>query len=293
MTQSVKTTIIMLGTGTPNPVPERSGPAVAIVVGHRSYLVDAGTGIVRQAARAQRLGFPALDAPRLTTAFITHLHSDHTLGLADLILTPWVLERKDPLNLFGPSGLAAMTDHTLSAYDLDIQARRFGLEQANDTGIRVQVTEIREGLIYQDDLVKVEAFLVDHPPFEAYGYRFTTPDKTIVLSGDTCYNSNLIEWARGCDVLIHEVISAQGVRARDPKWKKYHLRVHTTSTDLGRIAEQVRPGKLVLYHQLFMPSPDASGRMVTEAEREEAILADIAAFWKGPVISARDLDLIE
>lgn len=288
-----ETTIIMLGTGTPNPVPERSGPAVAIVVGNRAYLVDAGTGIVRQAAKAQQLGYPALDASRLTTAFITHLHSDHTLGLADLILTPWVLERQEPLKLFGPAGLAAMADHTLLAYDHDIQARRFGLEQANETGIQVLVSEIQEGIIYQDDLVKVEAFLVDHPPFEAYGYRFTTPDRTIVISGDTCYCSNLIEWARGCDVLIHEVISAQGVQARDPKWKKYHLRVHTTSTDLGRIAEQVRPGKLVLYHQLFMPSPDASGRMITEAEREKAILTDIADFWKGPVLSARDLDRID
>ena len=293
MTKPLKTSVILLGTGTPNPVPERSGPAVAIVVGDRSYLVDAGTGIVRQAAKAQRLGFPALDAAQLTTAFITHLHSDHTLGLADLILTPWVLERPEPLRLFGPTGLRSMADHTLSAYAADIQARRFGLEQANATGIQVLVTEITEGLIYEDDRVKVEAFRVDHPPFEAYGFRFTTPDRVIVISGDTCYNENLIHWAKGCDILVHEVISATGVQARDPKWKKYHLRVHTTSTDLGRVAAQIQPGRLVLYHQLFMPSPDAAGHLPTEAEREAQILADIHAAWPGPVHSARDLDVIE
>ena len=288
----LKTSVILLGTGTPNPVPERSGPAVAIVVGDRSYLVDAGTGIVRQAAKAQRLGYPALDASQLTTAFITHLHSDHTLGLADLILTLWVLERTHSLQLFGPAGLKSMADHTLAAYEADIQARRYGLEQANATGIQVNVTEINEGLIYEDDRVKVDAFRVDHPPFEAYGYRFTTPDRVIVISGDTCYNENLIQWAKGCDILIHEVISAIGVQARDPKWKKYHLLVHTPSTDLGRIAAQIQPGRLVLYHQLFMPSPDASGHMPTEAEREAQILADIQASWPRPVHSARDLDII-
>lgn len=293
MSESLKTSVILLGTGTPNPVPERSGPAVAIVVGDRSYLVDAGTGIVRQAAKAQQLGFPALEASQLTTAFITHLHSDHTLGMADLILTPWVLERTTPLRLFGPAGLKSMVDHTLSAYEADIQARRYGLEQANEMGNQVNVSEISEGLVYEDDRVKAEAFRVDHPPFEAYGYRFTTPDRVIVISGDTCYNENLIQWARGCDILIHEVISATGVQARDPKWKKYHLRVHTTSRDLGRIAAQVQPGRLVLYHQLFMPSPDANGHMPTEVEREAQILEDIRESWTGPVQSARDLDIIE
>ncbi len=293
MSESLKTSVILLGTGTPNPVPERSGPAVAIVVGDRSYLVDAGTGIVRQAAKARQLGFPALEASQLTTAFITHLHSDHTLGMADLILTPWVLERPVPLRLFGPAGLKSMVDHTLSAYEADIQARRYGLEQANEMGNQVIVSEIREGLVYEDDRVKVEAFRVDHPPFEAYGYRFTTPDRVIVISGDTCYNENLIQWARGCDILIHEVISATGVQARDPKWKKYHLRVHTTSKDLGRIAALVQPGRLVLYHQLFMPSPDANGHMPTEAEREAQILENIRESWTGPVQSARDLDIID
>lgn len=293
MKEESKTKVIMLGTGTPNPVPERSGPSVAIVVNNNSYLVDFGTGIVRQAERANQMGFPALEAKNLKTGFLTHTHSDHSIGLADLIFTPWVLEREEPLKVYGPKGIKKMVNHLLAAYEEDIDARRFGLEQANEMGIQVQATEIEEGIIYKDDLVTVEAFLVDHPPFEAYGYKFTTPDKVIVISGDTCYNTNLIDHAKGCDILIHEVISSTGVQFRDPKWKKYHLRVHTTSKDLGKIAAQVNPGKLVFYHQLFMVAPDETGRMVTEEEREAEMIADVKANYEGPVISAKDLDIID
>lgn len=293
MNTKYNTKVVMLGTGTPNPVPERSGPSVAIVVNENSYLIDFGTGIVRQAERANQMGISALEAKNLKTAFLTHLHSDHTIGLADLIFTPWVLERESSLKIYGPKGVKKMAEHVLAAYEEDINARMFGLEKANKTGIIVNTTEITEGIIYQDELVTVEAFFVDHPPFEAYGYKFTTPDKVVVISGDTCYNDNLIKHAKGCDILIHEVISSTGVQLRDPKWKKYHLRVHTTSKDLAKIAAQVNPGKLVFYHQLFMVASDETGRMVTAAEREEEMIAEVKSEYKGLVISAKDLDIIE
>lgn len=287
-----RTQVVMLGTGTPNPDPERSGPSLAIIVDDNSYLVDFGTGIVRQAARANKMGIEALEAKHLKRGFLTHTHSDHTLGLADLILTPWVLEREEALKIFGPKGTKKMVDHILAAYEEDIEARINGLEAANKTGIIVDTEEIQEGLVYEDELVKVEAFLVDHPPFEAYGYKFTTPDKVIVISGDTCYSENLIKHGKDCDILIHEVISSTGVNLRDPKWKKYHLRVHTTSKDLAKIAEKINPGKLVFYHQLFMVSPDEDGRMVSEEEREEEMIADVRERYEGVIISAKDLDII-
>jgi len=289
----ITTKVIMLGTGTPNPVPERSGPSVAIIVGDNSYLIDCGTGIVRQAERANRLGFKQLEASQLKRCFITHTHSDHTIGLTDLIFTPWVLERQEPLEIYGPKGVKSMTNHILSAYEQDIEARRFGLEQANEMGIVVKTTEIKEGLIYEDELVKVEAFLVDHPPFEAYGYKFTTPDKVIVISGDTCPNNNLINKAKDCDILIHEVISTTGVQLRDPKWKKYHLRVHTTSKDLADIASVINPKKLVFYHQLFMIAPDKTGKMVTEEERESEMIAEVREKYDGIIISPKDLEIID
>lgn len=294
MNSKSRTKVVMLGTGTPNPTPDRQGPALAIVVDDRSYLVDAGTGIVRRAAEAhQTMGIEALSPTHLTHCFLTHLHSDHTIGLPDLITTPWILERTKPLNIFGPKGTKVMVDHLTAAYSLDIDARMNGLEQANETGIQVITSEFEEGLIYEDDLVKVEAFRVYHPPFDAFGLRFTTPDKVVVVSGDTSYNENLIEHAKGADILVHEVISAKGVERRDPNWKKYHKTVHTTSKELGKIAEIANPGKIVFTHQLFMTLPDEDGVVPTLEENELEMIQDVQENYAGEVISPRDLTVIE
>ena len=120
---AMMTRIVMLGTGTPNADPERSGPAVAIVRSGTAYLVDAGPGIVRRAATAaRRHRMHALEASQLRIVFLTHLHSDHTLGLPDLILSPWTLERHEPLVVYGPPGTKAMVDHILAAYSADISS---------------------------------------------------------------------------------------------------------------------------------------------------------------------------
>src|SRR6266567_2171163 len=134
-----KTQIVLLGTGTPGPDPERFGPATAIVVNGNAYLVDFGVGIVRRAAAARNKGITALEPTNLKMAFITHLHSDHTLGFPDVILTPWVMGRKEPLEVFGPSGTQAMAERILQAYDVDIRARTQGLEHSNATGYKVHV----------------------------------------------------------------------------------------------------------------------------------------------------------
>lgn len=285
--------VVMLGTGTPNPIPERSGPCVAVVVGDSSYIVDAGIGLVRRAEVANRMGVKALEASNLQRAFLTHLHSDHTAGLPDLILTPWVLERSEALQVYGPKGTKDMCHHIKEAYKLDIDARMNGLEKAIPQGIVVEAYENNgDGLVYEDDKVRVKAFLVDHQPFEAYGYKFITKDKTIVISGDTIPSENLIKHARGCDILIHEVYSSQGVKRRNPKWYKYHTNVHTSSIDLGKIAKEVQPGKLVLYHQLFMNLPEEDGTVLAEYERDYQMIKEIKENFNGQVISAKDLDII-
>lgn len=288
----METKIVMLGTGTPNPIPERNGPSVAIIVEDKSYLIDFGTGIVRRAEEANRMGISSLEAPNLKVGFLTHLHSDHTIGLPDLIYTPWVLERQEPLKLFGPEGLKYMTHHILEAYTQDIDARMYGLEGANTEGIKVEVQEIEEGLVYQDERVKVEAFLVEHPPFKAYGYKFTTPDKVIVISGDTIPSENLIKHAKDCDILIHEVYSHEGVKQRSPKWNRYHTSVHTSSLELGEIAKRANPKKLVLYHQLFFRVLDKEGNVISEVDQEIEMINEIKQNYKGEVISAKDLDII-
>ncbi|MEE9448748.1 MAG: MBL fold metallo-hydrolase, partial [Ignavibacteriaceae bacterium] len=183
------TKVILLGTGNPNPDPEHSGCSIAIVVNEIPYIIDFGPGIIRQAsALSPRYGGPikGLNVKNIKRAFLTHLHSDHTTGYPDLILTPWVMGRDEPLEVYGPEGIVEMTDNILSAYREDIKYRLYGLEPANDNGWRVNAYTIIEGIVYEDENVKVEAFPVIHGSWtNAFGYRFTTPDKVIVISGDT------------------------------------------------------------------------------------------------------------
>jgi len=273
--------VVMLGTGTPNADPDRYGPAVAVVVDDTSYLIDAGVGVVRRAAAAQRAGIAALDATRLTRAFITHLHSDHTLGLADLILTPWVLERATPLEVWGPRGLQSMVNHLVAAYEDDLRVRAAGGEPAHQYDPHVVgVHEIEPGVVYRDDRVTVTAFAVPHGGWEqAFGYRFQTPDRTIVISGDTGADSHIADQCKGCDVLVHEVYSEAGFAKRPPEWQRYHSRYHTSSRQVGAIAARAKPKLLVLYHQLIWSST------------EEALLKEVRSVYDGKVVSAHDLDV--
>ena len=273
--------VVMLGTGTPNADPDRDGPSVAVVVDDVSYLVDFGVGVVRRAAAAERAGIKALGATNLTRAFATHLHSDHTLGLADLILTPWILERPTPLTLYGPRGLRAMADHLVAAYSDDIRIRTRGGEPKHQHDPRqVIVHEIAPGIVYRDERVTVTAFAVPHGSWErAFGYRFDTPDRTIVISGDTGPESHIEEQCRRCDVLVHEVYSEAGFAKRPREWQAYHARYHTSTRQLAAIATRAQPGLLVLYHQLIWSST------------EEELLQEVRAAYGGRVVSAHDLDV--
>jgi ribonuclease BN (tRNA processing enzyme) len=274
------TQLVMLGTGTPNADPDRYGPAVAVVVGDASYLVDFGIGVVRRAAAAERNGIRALGVTRLTRAFATHLHSDHTLGFADLIFTPWVLERETPLDVYGPLGVKAMANHLVEAYAEDLRIRSTGGEPAHKYDPRlVNVHEIAPGVVYRDERVTVTAFAVPHGAAQAFGYRFQTADRSIVISGDTGADSKIDEQCRGCDVLVHEVYSEAGLPSRPPAWQAYHKRYHTSSRQLGAIAARAKPALLVLYHQLMWTS------------NEEELLKEVRSVYDGKVVSAHDLDV--
>lgn len=280
VTDATSTLLVMLGTGTPNPDPERSGPAVAVIAGGRPYLVDCGPGVVRRAEAARLAGVTALDMPNLSRLFVTHLHSDHTTGFADLILTPWVLEREDPLVVFGPPGTRSMAEHLLAAYADDIEMRIHGSQPQNPTGIEVDVHEVEPGEIYHDDNVKVTAFAVRHGSWShAFGYRFDTADRSIVITGDTVATDAVVEACDGCDVLVHEVYAKAGLDRRTPDWQTYHRSSHTSGVELGEIAARARPKLLVLYHQLMWGA--------TEAE----LLAEIRQSFDGPVVFADDLDV--
>ncbi len=271
--------VVLLGTGTPNPDPERSGPAVAVLCGDAAYLVDCGPGIVRRAEAARQRGVRGLAPPKLQRLFLSHLHSDHTAGLPDLLLTPWVMGRRTPLEVFGPPGTREMVSHIQAAYREDVRERRDGLEPANDEGWRTEVKEIGPGPVYRDQHVSVEAFPVQHGSWIAFGYRFVAPDRSVVISGDTGPCEALAEAARGCDLLVHEVYSSRGLQTHDAAWRAYHQRVHTSTRELAALAGTAQPRLLVLYHQLHWGVSDVD------------LVAEITASYDGPVISGCDLGI--
>uniref|UniRef100_Q01UN0 RNAse Z n=1 Tax=Solibacter usitatus (strain Ellin6076) TaxID=234267 RepID=Q01UN0_SOLUE len=269
------TRVVLLGTGNPNPDPDRMGPALAILSGNRAYLVDCGPGVVRRAAQA------GISMARLTRVFITHLHSDHTAGYPDLILTPPNAGREVALEAYGPPGLRSMTSHILKAWSEDFDIRLHGTQPHTAAAYTVNAHDVRPGEIYRDDTVRVIAFAVPHGAWKyAYGYRFEAKDKVIVVSGDTTYSPGLIAAAKGADILVHEVYSQKGWEERTADWRKYHAAYHTSGPDVGRVAAQVQPRILVLYHLLPM------------GQSAEQILAEIRQNWAGEVIYGKDLEVI-
>ena len=278
------TKVVLLGTGNPNPSPFQSGCSVAIVVNDTPYIVDFGPGLIRNAAAlSPRYGgkIKGLDVKNIKHAFLTHLHSDHTVGYPDLILTPWVMGRDEPLEVYGPEGINNMTHHILKAYEEDIRYRLYGYEPANNQGWRVNSHEFtNEGVIYQDKNVKVEAFPVSHGTWpNAWAFRFTTPDKIIVISGDTRPSENIIKYSKGVDILVHEVYYKKGYDKKDKFWKKYHAQNHTSTYELGEIANKAKPNLVILYHILFWGAT------------EKELLDEISEKYKGKVIVGKDLDI--
>ena len=293
------TKLVLLGTGTPNACPDHSGPACAVIVNNRAYLVDFGPGVVRQASKAYFKGIDALRPDLLDIAFCTHLHTDHTTGLADLIYTPWVLEREKPLRLFGPAGLSDMAKYIEKAYSVDLDMRLNGDEPANLTGYKTEVTQLSPGkkdygIIYADENVQVNAFTVKHGRLQSVAYRFITDEGVIVISGDTAPVPIMIEKAKDADILLHECQYTEGLACRTVDWQTYHRNVHTMSTDLASIARMAKPKLVVTYHRIYhMNILDNRKDLKKEMEiRNEKILQEIrSAGYDGNVVNGQDLDI--
>ena len=288
-TAPTQTQVVLLGTGTPPADPDRSGPATAVVVNGTAYLVDFGAGVVRRAkSAAVDKGIAALNPVDLRVVFATHLHSDHTVGYPDLILTPWVIGRRVPLEVYGPSGIKAMTDHLLEAYSADFETRtkdrKLYTVGAFPEGHAVNTHEVRAGVVYKDANVTVTAFATKHA-MESYGYRFDTPDRSIVISGDTNPTPATIDACHGCDVLIHEVLTLDWLGRRQD-FKGYAADFHTTTTQLTELATQAKPGLLILYHASLSIRPSVDSERSTAA-----VLLGEMSRYAGRVVVARDLDV--
>jgi ribonuclease BN (tRNA processing enzyme) len=286
---STHTQVVLLGTGTPAIDPDRSGPATAIVVNGTAYLVDMGAGVVRRAKEAAvTRAISALEPTKLRVVFVTHLHSDHTVGYADLILTPWVVGRQVPLEVYGPPGIKAMSQHILEAYSADFEARTKDETSARGSsreGHQVNAHEIGAGVVYKDENVTVTAFSTKHV-MENYGYRFDTADRSIVISGDTTPVQSTIDACHGCDVLIHEV-TTQDFLTRHPGVREYSSQAHTNTTQLAALAAQAKPRLLILYHATISWQPAVDD----ERSRPEVLLDEMMSRYSGHVVVGRDLDV--
>lgn len=265
------TVIVTLGTGTPRLLPDVMGPSTAIVVGKRVFLFDAGTNVERRLAAAN-LPVNGVDA-----LFLTHLHSDHILGIPDLVFASWTMGRDKPFPVYGPAGTSAMLEHFYRAFAVDIKERE--KDYGTTGGYRVNARDIAPGIVYDSGGVRVTAFLVEHGQQQAFGYRIDTPTRSIVISGDTRPSETLIRMATGVDVLIHEVISSGQVtlgNRPNVDWAKYIAEHHTTSIQLGELAARAKPKLLIVSHN-------------PRREPSNQVLANIRRAFSGRVVIAEDL----
>jgi ribonuclease Z len=270
------TKLVVLGSGGgPEPTPFQSGCSLAVIVFDTSYIIDFGPGLVRKAAAmAPTYGghIKGLEIKNIKYAFLTHLHPDHTLGYPDLLLSPWwAFRRENALEVYGPHGTTQLTDYILKAYG-----------QTDNQESLVNTHEYtEEGIIYQDDYVKVEAFPVIHIP-NSWGFRFTTPDKVIVISGDTAPSEKVVEYSRGADILAHEVYTKKGydiIWANDEARQIWHKSNHTSTYELGDIARKINPKLLVLYHVIYWGAS------------EQDLREELNEKYEGRFIVGHDLDV--
>ena len=238
----------ILGSGYVEPLPDKYGASILVEAGTESLLFDAGRGT---AIRLNQIPVPYAAVDKV---FLTHLHSDHVVGLPDLYLTGWVLGRRDtPLHLWGPDGTALMAEHLVDAFDFDINIRRDRHTHYAALGATIDATDFQEGVIYSSNGVTVTAFAVDHGPVKpAFGFRVDYAGKSLAISGDTRPSDNLIAFARDVDVLFHEAFAPGAYSAAHPDVPPRVIKaienVHTTPTQAGEVFAAVNPGLAVFYH---------------------------------------------
>jgi ribonuclease Z len=251
--QALKVTL--LGTGNPRPSIDRFGPSILVEAGKETLLFDCGRGATIRLSQA------AVPFSSVTALFLTHLHSDHVVGLPDLWLTGWVMGRHVPLQVWGPAGTTEMLKHLEDAYAFDVHVRRDVDERLSAQGALLTGNDIDEGVVYQNDGVRVTAFRVDHGLVKpALGYRIDYQGHSVVLSGDTRPSENLVKFAQGTDVLVHEVFDPEAYfdvgNSMTPEQRKRVREHHTTPEEAGRVFTKVAP-KLAVYSHIVPPDvPD-------------------------------------
>jgi ribonuclease Z len=255
--------VTLLGTGTPFPNAERFGSAILVEVVGKKLLFDCGRGVVIRLTQA------GVSPKEIDGLFLTHLHSDHVVGIPDLWLSGWFLGRNKPLRMWGPQGTSSMAKHLAQAFAVDIRIRQAAPDPLPAEGIEIDAKEIEQGEIYNDGSTRVSAFLVDHGTVKpAFGYRVDSAGHSVVISGDTKFCQNLVDFGRGADCLIHVAWSAGWKNPTPPSNRSI-----ASAEDAGRVFAMVKPKLGVVYHY-----------------KDEAGLWDgVRKEYQGPLVIGKDL----
>tara|TARA_B100001564_G_scaffold147765_1_gene124143 strand:+ start:99 stop:1025 length:927 start_codon:yes stop_codon:yes gene_type:complete len=240
--------VTILGSGTPRPDINRFSQSILVEAGEEKLLFDSGRGATIRLTQA------GINIGDINKVFLTHLHSDHTLGLPDLIMTGWIYQRSQDLKIYGPDGTKSFIDNIKAAFIEDIKIRVAPPESHSRKGLKTKTVEIQEGIIYQNNDIKVLAFEVHHGGGvkHAYGYKIIYKNRSVVISGDTNYSANLVAHAQNVDLLIHEIADApENVVKRNPKVQGL-MNYHTTPKEMARIIKESNPKHTVLNHILLL-----------------------------------------
>lgn len=263
-------TVTLLGTGTPNPRSDRFGPATLIEAGGKRLLIDAGRGLTIRLNQL-KIPFGQVDA-----VMLTHFHSDHLNGLSDFWLTgylpPPYAARKSPMRLIGPTGVTRIAEGMRTAFADDIRIRMAD-EAVPEAATQIDTREFSsDGIVYDESGLKVTAFEVDHGPQikPAYGYRIDYAGRSVLLSGDTKFDENLIKHGTGVDLLLHEVcMLPDGLK--DNSIFMAIMNHHTSPEECGVVFTRTKT-KLAAYTHLVQvgtaKSPAVSDEAIVAATRK-------------------------
>ena len=274
--------VTLLGTGVPIPRPDRFGPATLIEAGDQVVLIDAGRGAT---IRLFQLGVPI---GRIDALFLTHFHSDHTVGIPDLWLTGWLSSyfaaRRKPFHVIGPTGTTELMHHLEKAYSRDVDIRVEDEKLVREHASITTAEFASDGLVYESGNLRVIAFTVDHGAAikPAYGYRVEYEGRSVVISGDTRYNENVVKFGTGADLLIHEVAMASPQLLPEPAIQRI-LNHHTSPREAGQVFARAKPKLAAYTHLVLLAGKDVAAPSI------EDLLAETRKTYSGPLVVGEDL----